>query len=58
MPAVCQSGWSYDTTWYDSTIPTDQNWICAKDLFVTNVFVVGRVTEVLGSFIFGQMGDS
>ncbi|XP_064552839.1 carcinine transporter [Drosophila montana] len=55
---VCQNGWSYDQTWYDSTIPTDQNWVCAKDLFVTNVFVVGRVTEVVGSFIFGQMGDS
>ncbi|XP_060648899.1 carcinine transporter [Drosophila nasuta] len=55
---VCQNGWSYDTTWFDSTIPMDENWICAKDLFVTNVFVVGRVTEVVGSFIFGQMGDS
>ncbi|EDV94421.1 carcinine transporter [Drosophila grimshawi] len=55
---VCQHGWSYDRTWYDSSIPTDQDWICAKDLFVTNVFVIGRVTEVVGSFIFGQMGDS
>ncbi|EDW84687.1 uncharacterized protein Dwil_GK14248 [Drosophila willistoni] len=55
---VCQNGWSYDQTWYDNTIPTDHNWVCAKDLFVTNVFVVGRVTEVVGSFIFGQMGDS
>ncbi|XP_037729815.1 carcinine transporter [Drosophila subpulchrella] len=55
---ACQNGWSYDRTWYDSTIPTDHNWVCAKDLFVTNVFVVGRVTEVAGSFILGQMGDS
>ncbi|XP_065721258.2 carcinine transporter [Drosophila suzukii] len=55
---ACQNGWTYDTTWYDSTIPTDHNWVCAKDLFVTNVFVVGRVTEVAGSFILGQMGDS
>lgn len=56
--SACQNGWSYDKTWYDSTIPTDYNWVCAKDLFVTNVFVVGRVTEVAGSFILGQMGDS
>ncbi|KAH8346625.1 hypothetical protein KR084_007129 [Drosophila pseudotakahashii] len=55
---TCQNGWSYDKTWYESTIPTDHNWVCAKDLFVTNVFVVGRVTEVAGSFILGQMGDS
>jgi len=55
---ACQNGWSYDKTWYESTIPTDHNWVCAKDLFVTNVFVVGRVTEVAGSFILGQMGDS
>ncbi|XP_016978582.1 carcinine transporter [Drosophila rhopaloa] len=55
---TCQNGWTYDRTWYDSTIPTDRNWVCAKDLFVTNVFVVGRVTEVAGSFILGQMGDS
>ncbi|ALC47410.1 CG7084 [Drosophila busckii] len=55
---VCQNGWTYDQTWYDSTIPTQENWVCAKDLFVTNVFVVGRITEVVGSFIFGQLGDS
>ncbi|XP_030369912.1 carcinine transporter isoform X2 [Scaptodrosophila lebanonensis] len=54
---ACQNGWSYDRTWYESSIPTDQHWVCAKDLFVTNVFVVGRVTEVVGSFVFGQMGD-
>ncbi|KAH8330354.1 hypothetical protein KR067_001600 [Drosophila pandora] len=54
----CPNGWSFDKTWYESTIPTDHNWVCAKDLFVTNVFVVGRVTEVAGSFILGQMGDS
>ncbi|XP_037950003.1 beta-alanine transporter-like [Teleopsis dalmanni] len=54
---VCQHGWSYDQTWYESTIPTQENWVCSKDLFVTNVFVVGRVTEVVGAFVLGQMGD-
>ncbi|KAM7363072.1 carcinine transporter-like isoform 2-T5 [Cochliomyia hominivorax] len=53
----CKNGWSYDQTWYESTIPTQENWVCAKDLYVTNVFVVGRVTEVVGSFLLGQMGD-
>ncbi|XP_067618642.1 carcinine transporter-like isoform X2 [Eurosta solidaginis] len=53
----CQHGWSYDLTWYDSTIASKENWVCSKDLYVTNVFVVGRVTEVIGSFVLGQMGD-
>lgn len=53
----CQHGWSYDQTWYESTIPSKENWVCAKDLYVTNTFVVGRVTEVIGSFVLGQMGD-
>uniref|UniRef100_A0A1A9ZQ56 Major facilitator superfamily (MFS) profile domain-containing protein n=1 Tax=Glossina pallidipes TaxID=7398 RepID=A0A1A9ZQ56_GLOPL len=55
--SCCQYGWSYDQTWYEKTIPTQENWVCAKDLFVTNVFVVARITEVVGSFLLGQMGD-
>ncbi|XP_037811799.1 beta-alanine transporter-like isoform X2 [Lucilia sericata] len=54
---ACKYGWSYDQTWFKSTIPTRENWICSKDMYVTNVFVVGRVTEVAGSFLLGQMGD-
>ncbi|XP_059219561.1 carcinine transporter [Stomoxys calcitrans] len=54
---ACTNGWSYDQTWYEDTIPSQEDWVCAKDLFVTNVFVVGRVTEVVGSFLLGQMGD-
>ncbi|XP_053945605.1 carcinine transporter [Anastrepha ludens] len=54
---ACQHGWSYDRTWYEDTIPSKENWVCAKDLYVTNTFVVGRVTEVIGSFVLGQMGD-
>lgn len=54
---ACQNGWTYDQKWYQDTIPSQENWVCAHDLFVTNVFVVGRVTEVAGSFLLGQMGD-
>ncbi|XP_011194636.2 carcinine transporter [Zeugodacus cucurbitae] len=53
----CQHGWSYDRTWYEATIPSKENWVCAKDLYVTNTFVVARVTEVIGSFVLGQTGD-
>ncbi|XP_065367629.1 organic cation transporter 1-like [Calliphora vicina] len=54
---VCKNGWSYDQTWFKNTIPTRENWVCSKNLYVTNIFVVGRVTEVAGSFLLGQMGD-
>lgn len=54
---ACRHGWTYDRTWYESTIPTQEDWVCERDLFVTNVFVVGRITEVVGSFLLGQMGD-
>ncbi|XP_067629935.1 carcinine transporter-like isoform X2 [Eurosta solidaginis] len=53
----CQHGWTYDLTWYDSTIPSKENWVCSKDLYVSNVLAVGRVTELLGAFVLGQMGD-
>lgn len=55
---VCQNGWTYDEEWYASTIPSEQNWVCEKDLYVTNVFVVSRVVEVVGAVVFGQLGDS
>lgn len=54
----CPYGYSYDKTWYEQTIPTQENWVCDKDLYVTNTFVVSRVTEVIGSFVLGQMGDT
>lgn len=54
----CPYGYSYDKTWYERTIPTQENWVCDKDLYVTNTFVVSRVAEVIGSFVLGQMGDT
>ncbi|XP_055905497.1 carcinine transporter [Eupeodes corollae] len=54
----CPYGYSYDKTWYERTIPTQEHWVCDKDMYVTNTFVVSRVTEVIGSFVLGQMGDT
>ncbi|XP_023309184.2 carcinine transporter-like [Lucilia cuprina] len=54
---VCKNGWTYDRTWFKHTVPTRENWVCEKDLYVTNIFVAGRVAEVVGSFLLGQMGD-
>ncbi|XP_066998143.2 carcinine transporter isoform X2 [Anabrus simplex] len=54
---ACQHGWEYDQTWYRMTAPTQEDWVCDKELYVTNVFVFGQVGDVVGTFIFGQLGD-
>ncbi|XP_026479557.1 carcinine transporter-like [Ctenocephalides felis] len=53
----CQHGYEYDRTWYLSTAPSDQDWVCDRELYVTNTFAIGRAGEVIGTFIFGQLGD-
>ncbi|XP_071441246.1 organic cation transporter protein-like [Hetaerina americana] len=53
----CQYGWEYDTTWYKGTAPSDANWVCDKELYVTNCFAVARIGDVLGTMILGQLGD-
>uniref|UniRef100_T1GFB9 Uncharacterized protein n=1 Tax=Megaselia scalaris TaxID=36166 RepID=T1GFB9_MEGSC len=54
----CRNGFTYDKEWYEATIATKENWICERDLYVTNTFVVSRAFEVIGSFALGQIGDT
>lgn len=54
----CEFGYDYDKTWYKRTAVSDEDWICEKGLFLTNTFVFHRVGELLGTFIFGQLGDT
>jgi len=54
----CVYGYDYDKTWYERTTVSDQDWICDKALYQTNVFVWHRVGEVVGTFFFGQLGDT
>ncbi|KAJ6641583.1 Carcinine transporter [Pseudolycoriella hygida] len=54
----CVHGYDYDKTWYERTVVSDQDWICDKSLYQTNVFVWHRVGEVVGTFFFGQLGDT
>lgn len=60
MPQIirCQHGWDYDHTWYTRTAVTQEDWVCDRELYVTNTFVVSRAGDVLGTFIFGQLGDA
>lgn len=54
----CQNGYDYDKTWYDRTAVSDEDWICDRTLYQTNTFVFHRIGEVVGTFIFGQLGDT
>lgn len=53
----CQYGYDYDRTYYDRTPVTEQDWVCERELYGTNVFAIVRVSEVCGTFILGQLGD-
>lgn len=57
-PIACVFGYDYDTTYYDRTIVTDEDWICDNEMYQTNSFVFNRIGEVVGTFIFGQLGDT
>nr|CAD7424296.1 unnamed protein product [Timema monikensis] len=54
----CQYGWEYDHTWYSETAPSRSNWVCDKELYVTNTFVASQAGDLVGSFVFGQLGDT
>jgi len=54
----CLHGWDYDRTWYTRTVVTEQDWVCDKELYVTNTFVFSRAGDVIGNLIFGQLSDT
>ncbi|XP_055851200.1 beta-alanine transporter-like isoform X2 [Episyrphus balteatus] len=54
----CAFDFSYNKTWYGSTITSQESWVCEKELYVTNTFVINRVAEVMGALVLGQMGDT
>lgn len=52
----CQK-YTYDKTWYESTVSSENNWVCDKELNVANIFAYMRIGELIGSIIFGWFGD-
>ncbi|XP_058467365.1 beta-alanine transporter isoform X2 [Malaya genurostris] len=54
----CAYGYDYDRTYYDRTPITEHDWICDKGFRETNIFVYNRFGELVGTFIFGQLGDT
>lgn len=57
LSPACRHGYDYDHTYYERTAVTQENWVCDKELYVTNTFVFNRLGEVVGTFFIGQMGD-
>lgn len=54
----CVHGYDYDKTWYARTAVSDEDWVCDRALYQTNTFVFHRLGEVIGTFVFGQLGDT
>ncbi|XP_045478489.1 beta-alanine transporter isoform X2 [Harmonia axyridis] len=54
----CQYGWEYDTTWFEKTLTSQHDWVCDKSSYVTDAFTFLTIGDVLGSFVFGQLGDT
>ncbi|KPJ06164.1 Solute carrier family 22 member 15 [Papilio machaon] len=50
--------YEYDKTWYEETVPTKNNWVCDKELYVANIFAASKVGELVGSMVFGWFGDT
>ncbi|XP_047527913.1 solute carrier family 22 member 7 [Vanessa atalanta] len=53
---ACQE-YTFDTTWYDTTVPSDYNWVCDKELNVANILAYSKVGDIIGSIFFGWFSD-
>lgn len=47
----------FDKTWYESTIVSQEDWVCDKDMYQSNTFALHRIGEVVGTFLTGYTGD-
>lgn len=47
----------YDTTWFRTTVPSDNNWVCDKEIYVANILAYSKIGELVGSIFFGWFGD-
>nr|CAD7265567.1 unnamed protein product [Timema shepardi] len=53
----CQFGWEYDKTWYTETAPSRGDWVCDKEIYITNLYSFNRVGDIVGTLVMGQLGD-
>ncbi|XP_072943903.1 solute carrier family 22 member 7-like isoform X1 [Epargyreus clarus] len=52
------SEYDYDNTWYDSTVSSEKDWVCDKEMYIIYILAYSKVTELIGSMFFGWMGDT
>lgn len=53
----CQSGWDYDHTYYDSTLSTQQDWVCGHASLGANWLSAAVAGNVVGTFVLNSLSD-
>ncbi|KAI5636325.1 sugar transporter domain-containing protein [Phthorimaea operculella] len=52
------SEYEYDKTWYETTVPSENNWVCDKELYVAKIFTYSAISELIGNIVAGWFGDT
>ncbi|XP_075992841.1 organic cation transporter protein [Anticarsia gemmatalis] len=47
----------FDKTWFETTVPSDNNWVCENEINIANIYAYAQIGEMIGSFFFGWFGD-
>ncbi|XP_072942106.1 solute carrier family 22 member 1-like [Epargyreus clarus] len=50
--------YEYDKTWYGSTVASEKDWVCDKEIYIPNILAYSKITELIGSMFFGWIGDT
>ncbi|XP_013195852.1 organic cation transporter protein [Amyelois transitella] len=56
LTKACDS-YRYDKTWYETTIPSSNNWVCEEEIKVAHIMSYSKFGEIAGSIFFGWFGD-
>lgn len=51
------TSWVYDKTDFDSTIPSEFNWVCDTAHYSTDALTATAVGNMIGTIVFGQLAD-
>ncbi|XP_035700484.1 carcinine transporter isoform X1 [Folsomia candida] len=55
---TCNLGWTYDKTDYETTIPSDFDWVCENMGHATDTFTVETIGSAVGTVVFAIMADN
>ncbi|GAV02313.1 hypothetical protein RvY_12898 [Ramazzottius varieornatus] len=53
----CKYGWTYDTSVYNSTVVTEWNLVCDKELYVTHAYTINAAGGLFSIFFIGYIAD-